>query len=666
MASDLDDLINSIRDEAKKESALAVYEGDADDKMVDEEIDERILNLLGLDDAIGIDYATYKTLLREKMAAGRMADSKIPTEETEILTEEFKKIKRKTGRFKVKKKKIKAADITSPSPMKKLGGVTAPKLLPAAKEEKEDDKDYIGDIIKSLDNIIGILKEQNTLIRDTAEAQRKKQEKEKRSKLENNLEKGFKKNVDGAMKIVAPVKSILQKIIDFIMGIILGKFLIKLIDWFAKKENQDKLKALGQFLSDHWPKFAAAFLLFGTGVGGLVRGLIGLLVKGAVGLTKAALGLAARAGIGKAGGAARFLGGGKGKLLTGLITTAAVAGSGVMLSNKIEDTFKPESLPDIKAPSTNYNGGGAVVPLQKFDGGGGVFSKMMGGMMGMVGKFGKSLAGTYGTLGGFVSGEKGVDKVPAMLSDGEFVMSRGAVEKYGVGALESMNAAGGGTNRPQIVQNVIKAHGGGMIGKPRKLKGDSEPAPPETEGGKPSSSVNVNLSGGGGTSGGTNNTNIKIGGGSVRKNMASVNPSFSSKMNIGGSKNTFASFGGNSLNVFSPNINSTMFGGGGNMIMGVNNVLPMMMMVANNMQQESVGKSGSVRPTAQLQPKKAKVSIPGAPSRPPVTIQPPVSMNTGGGGYESDSLMEVEQIPTFSASFSSRDKVRNSKILGIS
>lgn len=67
MASDLDDLINSIRDEAKKKSALAVYEGDADDKMVDEEIDERILNLLGLDDAIGIDYATYKTLLREKM-----------------------------------------------------------------------------------------------------------------------------------------------------------------------------------------------------------------------------------------------------------------------------------------------------------------------------------------------------------------------------------------------------------------------------------------------------------------------------------------------------------------------------------------------------------------------------------------------------------------------
>ena len=42
-----------------------------------------------------------------------MSDSKIPTEETEILTEEFKKVKRKTGRFKVKKKKITAQDIKS-------------------------------------------------------------------------------------------------------------------------------------------------------------------------------------------------------------------------------------------------------------------------------------------------------------------------------------------------------------------------------------------------------------------------------------------------------------------------------------------------------------------------------------------------------------------------
>jgi hypothetical protein len=62
-----------------------------------------------------------------------------------------------------------------------------------------------------------------------------------------------------------------------------------------------------------------------------------------------------------------------------------------------------------------------------------------------------------------VSGEKGVDKVPAMLTDGEFVMSAGAVRKYGVDTLESMNAAGGGTNKPKVVSGTTYAWGGGLI-----------------------------------------------------------------------------------------------------------------------------------------------------------------------------------------------------------
>ena len=40
------------------------------------------------------------------------------------------------------------------------------------------------------------------------------------------------------------------------------------------------------------------------------------------------------------------------------------------------------------------------------------------------------------------------DTVPAMLTPGEFVMSRGAVQEYGADTLESMNAMGGGTNMP--------------------------------------------------------------------------------------------------------------------------------------------------------------------------------------------------------------------------
>ena len=63
--------------------------------------------------------------------------------------------------------------------------------------------------------------------------------------------------------------------------------------------------------------------------------------------------------------------------------------------------------------------------------------------------------------GGFVSGPGGVDKVPARLTAGEFVMSKGAVQKYGVNTLASMNAAGGGTNRPTISRS--RYNGGGLV-----------------------------------------------------------------------------------------------------------------------------------------------------------------------------------------------------------
>ena len=68
--------------------------------------------------------------------------------------------------------------------------------------------------------------------------------------------------------------------------------------------------------------------------------------------------------------------------------------------------------------------------------------------------------------GGEVSGPAGIDKVPAMLTDGEFVMSKGAVQKFGVRQLEAMNAAGGGTNLPKMVDNTVYAAGGGLIGLP--------------------------------------------------------------------------------------------------------------------------------------------------------------------------------------------------------
>ena len=67
--------------------------------------------------------------------------------------------------------------------------------------------------------------------------------------------------------------------------------------------------------------------------------------------------------------------------------------------------------------------------------------------------------------GGPVEGEKGKDKVPAMLTDGEFVMSKGAVQQYGADTLAGMNAAAGGTNKPSVSKGVSRYSGGGPVGQ---------------------------------------------------------------------------------------------------------------------------------------------------------------------------------------------------------
>jgi len=61
-------------------------------------------------------------------------------------------------------------------------------------------------------------------------------------------------------------------------------------------------------------------------------------------------------------------------------------------------------------------------------------------------------------------GYGGGDRIRAMLEPGEFVMSKGAVKKYGSDTLAKMNAAGGGNNKPKIIRDTVYAQGGGQMG----------------------------------------------------------------------------------------------------------------------------------------------------------------------------------------------------------
>ena len=254
----LDDLLDSIRGESERQdsSALAVYVPDQrEEDLVSEQIDERILALLGLEDVVDIDYATYKTLLREKMMEGRMADSKMPSDEVELLTDEFKRVRGNTGRFKVKKQKInfesfvddvrpQQSEQTGPQePLLALPGTAQVKSpdVEVAEEEKEDKfqgiEKFLGGMSERLEkiekNLSDMLDMEAKNVADEkkeVDAERIAGEKTKKRKRESSLEKGIKgigKSI--TEKVTKPVKGFFEQLLNFFLQIFLGSAVLGLI-----------------------------------------------------------------------------------------------------------------------------------------------------------------------------------------------------------------------------------------------------------------------------------------------------------------------------------------------------------------------------------------------------------------------------------------------------
>jgi len=124
----------------EKSSALAVIVGNVpqkEEELVDEDIDSRILELLGIEDTTGLDYSDYKSLLKEKMAADRMNDNEGDSGDAELISDEYKRIKGSTGKFKVNSKKINVQSFvakTKPS----SSAVSVTPLLPSVTPQETE------------------------------------------------------------------------------------------------------------------------------------------------------------------------------------------------------------------------------------------------------------------------------------------------------------------------------------------------------------------------------------------------------------------------------------------------------------------------------------------------------------------------------------------------
>ena len=410
----------------------------------------------------------YLSALKEAIATIQFQTKGKGDERQKILQEEVIKVRKQRKaadtRFKARKTTVSKSKLLGTSAIvPKKTQIKKEQLLalPPAVEEKEDkkkkpkEKNLLKEIAQSVTNIADILKKQYKLKEKSTEQDRKRAEQQKRKLQEAGLEKRFKGILKTAEKIVAPVRSIFDRILQFLTNILLGKFLVKLVEWISDPDNRSKITSIIRFLTDNWPKLLSAYIVFGTGIGKFARFLVKVLARGAIRLAAATAGLLARLfGARGLGRFSRFLGK-RGKLIAGGVEAVGT----IFAFKALEDAFTKNLGPEESAsidndiPVSGYQGGGLVQPIFKFGGGGRVNLNLI------------SPNGVLGyEEGGEVDGPSGIDKVPAMLTDGEFVMSRGAVQKYGVSQLEAMNAAGGGTNRPKIMNGTVFAKDGGYMG----------------------------------------------------------------------------------------------------------------------------------------------------------------------------------------------------------
>ena len=154
---------------------------------------------------------------------------------------------------------------------------------------------------------------------------------------------------------------------------------------------------------------------------------------------------------------------------------AVLFGAGALIPKLFPDTVDAEEKKTKEAPGTNEEKIKALEeqkanlnPLERLQGVGAEIDEQI--------EFLKTGETKKYNKGGIVPGSGNTDSVRAMLTPGEFVMSKGAVQQYGLDTMKSMNAAGGGTNIPMVSNGITYAAGGGEVKNPdAELKQNDEP-----------------------------------------------------------------------------------------------------------------------------------------------------------------------------------------------
>jgi len=287
-------------------------------------------------------------------------------------------------------------EVTSLAIRKPTPDVTAKDITPVTEEEEpkqaevktspvgEGLKNILNSIAGTTESIKNVLMGQQEADRDAAKDAAQDAEQSARAgqekKLESKVFEGVKKVGEAVVK---PVQSIFEKIWGFLKKVLLADIVRRLFNWLSDDGNRKKVGSIFKFVQNFWPLLLTGFLLFGTGIGSLITGTVSAIA----GFIPTLLGLIP--------GLVAFLASPIGLAVLG---TAAVVGGGMWVANKIKGGDDKDKKIEGSEP----------VKMNK---------------------------------GGSVPGQGNTDTVPAMLTPGEFVLTKEATQKYGTDTLEGMNAA---------------------------------------------------------------------------------------------------------------------------------------------------------------------------------------------------------------------------------
>ena len=268
-------------------------------------------------------------------------------------------------------------------------------VSPAGDDGGGDMSSVLSKISSDVNVIKGIVEAQKKISEDKADDTREAREKKKRGMAENLLEgskKAFGKVKDVASKMIKPLEGIFSQIFKFLTLFLLGSGLMKLLDWMGNPQNKSKLQSIFRFLSDFWPIIAASIIALFPGLPAIGAGiaLATQFIPKIINLVKSIFGL-------------------------GKEVDKEIAKNEKDLIGD-EDIKEDATIGETEAESP-------PPPEQQEEA-----AKM--------------------NKGGEVPGSGNTDTVPAMLTPGEFVLTKDAVNQVGADTLYGMNAAAGGVGKP--------------------------------------------------------------------------------------------------------------------------------------------------------------------------------------------------------------------------